>query len=258
MTLTFEAKQKSERNRKWHKMKLNYTFVLNTALGFLLLLAGCSYVSEYIAHQAPIGSVCFTSGCIEEFSKIFSGAIAILTNGIAFIAICAAIFGSKIALDNYSVSVKSSALSGHINHLRLFQDYIETESSKFGIENTASVDTFFWYRTMFPGSKLGDVSVSRDYEKLVDGVGVEADFSSKSLSAPNVNEKYTFTNGDHQRRIISSLKKIGITLSRKPPKDFGEIENNTFLLIDSVNSTFSVVETGSSKVLSLQKNRSYQ
>ena len=44
--------------------------------------------------------------------------------------------------------------------------------------------------------------------------------------------------GNHQNRMIDSVSKIGITLSRSPKNDFLAVEKQVLKLIDSVNLTF--------------------
>jgi hypothetical protein len=220
----------------WMKIYLAFIFL---AIFLLVISFSFSFVADYVGNRDALGGICFSSECLVHFYSIFRVPIDLVIEGFTLIAFVAAIFGSIIALGNYHVSVKSSALAGHISHLKLFQDYVEGESIKAGIDHRNCVDIYLWYRNMFPDSSQGDVKISDYYKNLVKRLIHEVERSDSSLRAPNVVEKYTFTNGDHQRRLIEALASIGVSISRKEPKIFSELETSAFRLIDSVNLTFS-------------------
>ncbi len=182
--------------------------------------------------------MCFSSICIDNFKERFRGGISILEDGFSLLSLFAIIFGSVVALSTYYQSVKSTALAGHINHLELFQSYVEKESAKFGIDSVKSIDTFFWYRKMFPKSRLGDTKFSKDYINLVAAIKCEIELSDRAFSQKEKSIKYTFTHPDHQRRVIAALQKIGISITRLSPNEFFEIESAALRLLDSVNLTF--------------------
>lgn len=235
----------------------SYKFIVGLALLVLIAVATLSYLADYREQGNLIGEVCFNSSCIERFVEVFSGSIKVLSEGLAMLALFAAIFGSIVALDSYLISVHSSALANHINHLRLFKDYVEAESRKLGFDGTQNFDVFLWYRIMFPSSRVGKLKVSKNYKTLIHSIEHEADRSHHSLVAPNIKEKYTFTHGDHQRRMREALLKIGIDLAWKQPKDFIEMESKAFHLIDSVNMTFSASDAEDKKLGQLYCKRSY-
>ncbi|HDZ09003.1 retron Ec48 family effector membrane protein [Pseudohongiella sp.] len=278
-------------------MKISfYSLAVYIALLGLFLLAFISFISDYKIYKDTIGDLCFSSDCIDNFYKYFSGSVNIVTGGVAVIAFVAAIFGSIIALDNYRASVKASALSGHINHLKLFQSYIEAESLKFGINFVESVDTFLWYRTMFPDSRKGDVHVSKKYGQLIENLRSEIEKSSNSISNSNANyvptvvesksayniaaevvrnsrlkikqlvgssqspirdKRYTFTNSDHQRRVIASLSEIGVSISRNEQNEFIKTESSALRLIESVNLTFCDLNSSNADLVTLKVERTY-
>jgi len=239
-------------------MKPNlYRRMVFAALISLFLLALISYVSDYFIHKNSIGGMCFSSACLDRFYSHFSGSVKIVTEGVTIIAFLAAISGSIIALDNYWTSVNSSALSGHINHLKLFQSYVETECLKFGINCVESVDTFLWYRSMFPESRRGNVNVSKGYVDRVKVIRSEIAKSANALSKPSFDKKYTFTNHDHQRRIIASFAEIGVSISRNEPKQFFATETAAIRLVDSVNLTFSGGDDSLASIPICNVERSY-
>ena len=239
-------------------IKINwYAITVKISLFSLLILALLSYSSDYKINNYSIDDLCFSSDCVDNFFNNFSGTVRILKEGGTIIAFMAALYGTVIALKHYLVSVKSSALSGHISHFELFQNYVETEAKKVGMNSFSSVNTFFWYRAMFPNSKSGDVSVSKQYKKLVMKIISEADILDSSLSKPGVENKHTYTTYDHQWRIINSLSNIGISLSKKDPSDFLASEVAAFRLVDSVNFTFYDVDSSNSTIPIVHKKRAY-
>jgi len=222
---------------------------------FVIFFSLISFYSDYKEHD--LGGFCFSSICIKNFTNTFTGGLRILENGIKYIALLAAIYGAMIALNNYKLSLKTSSLTSHISHLSLFQNYIEKESKKIGIYDSSTIDTFHWYRIMFPDSKRGNVEISNQYKRLLKDLDEQIILSDTSISTANSEIKYTFTNSDHQRRIILALSKIGIILSRQKMSEFFESESNIFRLLDSVNATFTGLETEDKSIPKFNRNRAY-
>jgi len=129
-----------------------------------------SFYETYRHYGLGFDNLCFLSGCVVEFKEQFSGVIGILEFGasVAYIFIFAS--GVYIALKNYLTSVNSSALSGHINHLTMFKDYMVDEIKNYGSLKAQKINVYCWYRLAFPKSSAGDISVSDNYKNSVNDI----------------------------------------------------------------------------------------
>jgi len=197
-----------------------------------------SFFETYYYYNFSFDNLCFLSGCILEFKEKFSGAIEILEFGssVAYIFIFAG--GAYIALKNYLTSVNSAALSGHINHLTMFKDYMFDEVKKYRSLKTQKINVYCWYRLAFPKSSEGKILVSDNYRKVVNGIKYSIIKTNESISSPKGEYGYR----KHQDRIIEALKPLGIEMAYLPKNNFTEVEFEIFGLIDSFNHTFTDIE----------------
>ncbi|MCK7596464.1 retron Ec48 family effector membrane protein [Microbulbifer sp. CAU 1566] len=212
-------------------------FIIITAI---LILSTSSYISTFNSENNL--SFCLTSKCITLFSQIFSGPLEILENGSKVIGAYVGVCGVYIALKTYLISVRSSALSGHVSHLNLFRSHIESEIAKRSSLSTSRIDVFLWYRLMFPNSPSGDTKTSRTYKELIIQVHNEIGNTNKTLNDASHGEAYCYK--DHQSRLIIALENLGIKMERMPKNNFFEVETQVLDLIDSVNMTFSMDASG--------------
>ena len=197
-----------------------------------------SFYQTYQYYDFGFDSLCFLSGCIVDFKEKFSGAIGILEFGasVAYIFIFAG--GVYIALKNYLTSVSSSALSGHINHLTMFKDYMVDEIDKYRSLKAQKINFYCWYRLAFPKSSEGNILVSDNYRKAVNNIEASINETNESINSPKGGYGYK----KHQDRMIESLKPLGIQMENLPKNNFNEVEFEIFGLIDSFNHTFTDIE----------------
>lgn len=214
------------------------TVSISVIFGLTLLASLVSYGLTLQSLGLGVDDFCFESSCIEEFESLFSGTINIIKFGSSFAYIFIFSSGVYIALRNYQIGVKSSALSGHISHLSMFKDYMEGEIEKYGLLNIQKINVYNWYTLAFPDSSQGDISVSDKYRGVVDGVAKAIDETNRSISSPMGGFGYR----KHQDRMIKALKPLGISLSYRPKNDFVDVETEIFKLIDSFNHTFTDIK----------------
>ena len=139
----------------------------------------------------------------------------------------------------YLATVSSSILTNHIAHFAIFKDCVDGEIKKRSSVNESSVDILSWYNSVFPRSRVGEITVSNSYVSWVNELNrIIGNSNSKMTSPADGSFRYT----DHQTKITKHLAKIGIALDRYPRNDFFEIEGQVFLLIDSINESFSFPE----------------
>ena len=194
-----------------------------------------STVQTIIENNLSINDICFSSACVIEFSEKFTGSIEIIKAGAYILWIFAAVSGVYIALSNYINTLKSTALTGYINHLRLFRDYLQEQSENLKRINIGRIDTHIWYELAFPNAKQGDVNVSPMYLAAVQSVVKVFEDSSNKLTPGGGKFAYV----EHQNRLANALKAFGIHITTMPKNDFTAMENDLILLLDSVNRTFA-------------------
>lgn len=214
------------------------TVLIKVLLSFIAIIVLLTVISFWVTaskNNLSIDQLCLHSNCIINFKKIFSGTFEILGFGISAIWIFVLVSGVYIALKNYLTSVKSTALSSHISHLTMFKDYIEEEISKLDTLKSKRINIFVWYSLAFPNSRDGDIEVSTAYSSAIDKICDAVEHTNDSINSPKGEYGYR----KHQERLISTVSSLGIKLSFLPKNDFHNVENDLFLLIDSVNQTFS-------------------
>jgi hypothetical protein len=179
---------------------------------------------------------CLTSSCVIVVKEGFSGSIYLIEQGLKLLAGVAAIFGVYIALKNYLVSVSSTALTGHIGYLKLFQEYLTSEVEHRDTLSLSEINIFQWYNNIFPESVEGNVRVSDEYVQNLCNIREAIQVTNKSLTSAS--ERYDYK--EHQTRLIPAFDTIGIKISRSPKNDFFAAEGQLLALVDAVNMTFSV------------------
>jgi hypothetical protein len=179
---------------------------------------------------------CLSSSCLMVVKEGFSGAIYLIEQGLKLLAVVTAIFGVYIALRNYLVSVSSTALTGHIGYLKLFQEYLTSEVEHKDMLSLSEINIFHWYNKIFPESVEGNVHVSKEY--LQNLCSIRTAIQKTNLSLTSAREKYDYK--QHQSRLIPAFDTIGIQISRSPKNDFFAAEGQLLELVDAVNMTFSV------------------
>lgn len=140
-----------------------------------------------------------------------------------------------VALMTYISTMKTSALTNHISHLKTFQDYVLNEIEKLPSVSKTSVNTLIWYNVIYDKSRSGDMKISSHYREKIKEINAEINFSntySTDTSQP------TFSYLEHQTSLIHELSKIGLTAARDTRANFFESEEQIFSLIDNVNKQF--------------------
>lgn len=177
---------------------------------------------------------CLQSNCINFFTDKISGVVKLVQFLGGVITLIAALWGATIALRTYISGVDNSNITNHIAHFSMFRDFVSSEVAKRKKISPDTVDVHLWYSTIFPNSRNGNLNHSELYKKyLAEIVSVieDANYNIVELTG-----KYKYQT--HQRRMMESLAKIGITINNGPKNIFIDIEFEILCLIDSVNKTF--------------------
>lgn len=216
--------------------------LLSRLVTFLLVIAFVGFLTAITIFVVTgrqegvfaLGS-CFSSACVNNAVGYYSGALLILKETLNLLVTVATIGGIIVALLSYLNSSGATALSNHISHFSVFQNYIVNEISKRDRISLASVDTLFWYNKIFSNSRSGRTTISSSYIDAVNRLNGEIIFSNdQATSIANGTFKYK----PHQQRVIQALQEFGIKLAHQPRNDFYEIEMQVFSLIMCVNSSF--------------------
>jgi hypothetical protein len=188
-----------------------------------------------IENSLSYSDLCFSSKCFNDFEVMYSGAILVLKFCVSLVWIYVLVSGVYIALKNYLMSVRTSALSSHVSHITMFKNYVEDEVGRIDGLRNKKINVFVWYQLAFPLSPSGDVSISEEYDKTINIINSAVNDTNESMTSPKGRYSYKI----HQDRMIKAVKPLGISLDRLPRNDFYRVEEEIFELIDSVNQTFS-------------------
>lgn len=202
-------------------------------LGFALSLF--VFVNTVKSGALESSQLCYTSECFETALKIHKSSVDIIVATFGMMVALATTGGIVVALLSYRESVRANTLSNHIGHLALFQGFIDRETAKLARVSAKSIDSHQWYVLMFPHSRAGNTVVSKAYVSAVKLVAEQIAASNKAARSA-VDGSFRFI--DHQERIISAFKGIGISITRHTRVDFYDVEIEVFSLLKSVNSSF--------------------
>ncbi|PML43805.1 hypothetical protein BCT35_18150 [Vibrio lentus] len=208
-------------------------FFLTCTLALLLIILALG--QTIIEDKIYLRPLCFSNSCLEETYKQFKYIIDLAFSVVSIFTSLLTSFGIFIAALTFFNTSKTNALNSHINHFKIFSDYLSFEVNKRGSIHLASIDVFTWYNLIFQESKEGSISVSNDYKNAINIINSQILISNEqSTIVTNGSYKYK----DHQKRMIEALSKIGINLQLCPRNDFIMIEGDFHNLIDTINSSF--------------------
>lgn len=178
-------------------------------------------------------TICLTNDCVEEYvetnSQFFSMLKATFDVGVAM----ATIGGIFVALMSYFNTASNAALTNHIEHLKVFREYIEAEIQKRENLSTDRFDILLLYSTIFNQSRSGKTSVSDEYKEII---------LSLNRIIESSNEKSTkggrFNYNEHQRNVRDHLAGAGIKISTAPRNTYFETEGQIFSLLHRIGESF--------------------
>lgn len=227
-------------NNKLGEIWRDYPYLNFLAAGLLLVAALGVILSAMTLMVTGIGGefarpLCFNNGCIKKFIELFDQSFLILTATLNLLVGLATTGGIIVALMSFLNSANATALTNHISHFSIFQNYVTVEISKRNRISATSVDTFVWYNLIFSNSRTGKTSISDEYCSIISALNDEILFSNEQARTA---VQGSFRYMPHQKRIIDALGCLGIALSHQPRNEFYEIEDQVFALISSLNKSF--------------------
>lgn len=182
--------------------------------------------------QSPF---CWKSTCVKDYlgatEQAFIIAKATLDLGVAI----ATIGGIFVALLSYFSTSTNAALTNHIEHLKVFGEYLEAEISKRDRLSSQQIDTLFLYGKIFNKSRLGKTTVSNDYAHFVEKLNA---LIGESNERSVVGTPGGFSYNDHQRRIRDHMANAGVIVYMAPRNDYFEMEGQLFSLLNRISQSF--------------------
>lgn len=218
-----------------------YPYFISLVLGLCFVMAIGVGLSVFVFVKTGVvggeftRSVCFSNDCVERFFDLFEQSFVILDGTLQLLVGLATIGGIVVALMSYLSGVSATALSNHISHFSIFQQYMASEIAKRSRISPSSVDVFVWYNLIFSESRAGKTTISDQYCQAVMSINREIAFSNDQAKTA---VQGSFRYMPHQQRVIDVVSALGISLTHQPRNDFYEIEDQVFSLISSVNKSF--------------------
>lgn len=227
-------------NKKLGEIWRDYPYLNYLVAGLLLVAATGIMLSTITIVITGIDGefarpLCFNNECIKKFLQIYDQSFLILIATLNLLVGLATIGGIIVALMSFLNSANATALSNHISHFSIFQNYVALEISKRNRISPSSVDTFVWYNLIFSNSRNGKTSISDNYCAVISALNSEILFSNEQARTAL---QGSFRYMPHQKRIIDALGCMGIALGHQPRNEFYEIEDQIFSLISSLNKSF--------------------
>lgn len=205
---------------------IKYYILLSTIIIILAILF------NYIDSSTYKASFCFSTSCIARFLSYFQTIGPLFEFLLKTLLSIVTIFGVFAALKNYLNMTNTSRLSVHLTHLNTFKEYVQIEINNEPRIDKKSVDILKWYNLAFPNSRRGSLMVGCDYLLTINNINREISSSNSSSKGTTIK---VFKYNEHQSRIIEKLSLLGIYVSRMPKKDFFEVEEELFDLVNKVN-----------------------
>jgi hypothetical protein len=209
--------------------------VITAALLFGLILSFWVMIDTITEKNLNSLPWCFSSSCLEHFFNETNQVYVIIKATLDSAVAIATIGGIFVALLSYFATASNYALTNHIEHLKVFTEYLDTEIKKRDRLSPPLIDTLYFYCSIFTQSRSGKTTVSDTYEKFINELNAIIHESNQRCVAGTPGG---FSYNDHQRKIRDHLASIGITVHIAPRNDYLEMEGQLFSLLHRVNQSF--------------------
>lgn len=216
------------------KFKLYFCVLLTFGVVGLLILIS-SLVFTMIEMEFYRIKFCLTSKCLTNAKEMYKPQIEFLFGIASLMGSLVTVGGIYVAVSTYLNNVSTNALSNHIAHLQVFQDYLVIEISKHDHLSVSSVDVYGWYNSIFSMSRQGSTNVSESYKLSLHSIN-DVILLSNAQSQSAINGSFQYK--QHQARMTQTLNDFGINMGFHPRNDYFEIEGQVLKLIASINKAF--------------------
>lgn len=213
------------------------------SLGILLLLialfglglSAAVLISSSIKENLFSLQICFQKQCVKDYLDAIDQALLIAKATLDLSVAIATVGGIFVALLSYFNSAGTAALANHIEHLKVFCEYLDAEIKKRDRISSELIDYLLLYGFIFNQSRSGKTSVSDDYKILIGGLNKIIENSNTICKKGS---SMGFDYRKHQEKIRDHLAPVGITLFIAPRNDYFETEGQLFSLLHRIGQSF--------------------
>lgn len=205
--------------------------VMGVGMGLAIIVA----TSAIKGGELYSREVCLSKECVDLLMKQIEPALGIAKATLDLGVAIATIGGIFVALLNYLSSANNAALTNHIEHLKVFIEYVEAELQKRDRLSRSNFDMLLFYGKIFGQSRAGKTTVSNDFLKFLVGLNGIIEESNERCS---VGTPGGFSYNNHQKKVRDHMIGIGITIYTAPRNDYFEMEGELFSLLHRVSQSF--------------------
>lgn len=212
-------------------------------LGILLLLialiglglSAAVLVSSSMQDNLFSLKFCLHKQCVKYYLEAVDQALLIAKATFDLCVAIATVGGIFVALLSYFNSAGTAALTNHIEHLKVFCEYLDSEIKKRDRVSGDLIDYLLLYGFIFNQSRDGKTSVSDEYKKLISGLN-EIIENSNAICKRGASMGFDYRK--HQEKVRDHLAPVGITLFIAPRNDYFETEGQLFSLLHRIGQSF--------------------
>lgn len=212
-----------------------YIFLLLAIGGGGLCIFLLSLVITMIEMEFYQLSFCLRSECLANIKTMYKPQIELLFGVASLTGTMTTIGGIFVAVSTYLNNVSTNALSNHIAHLQVFQDYLIIEVGKHDHLSISAIDVYGWYNSIFTMSRQGSLNVSDSYNVSLQSINNNIILSNNESETA---KSGSFQYKKHQSRMTLAFNNFGINMGFHPRNDYFEIEGQVLTLITSINKAF--------------------
>lgn len=213
--------------------------ILGLLLAFIFIVGlGLSVVSFFASSLDShlfSKSFCFTQSCLSAYFSDLEQSFMIAKATFDLCVAIATIGGIFVALLSYLNTSGSAALANHIEHLKVFCEYVDGEVKKKDRLSAQLIDSLLLYGFIFNQSRNGRTSVSNDFKDLILGLNVII-MESNAICSAGASGGFDYNN--HQKRVRDHLAPAGVTIYMAPRKDYFEMEQQMLSLLQRIGQSF--------------------
>ncbi|WP_155122389.1 retron Ec48 family effector membrane protein [Burkholderia ubonensis] len=180
-------------------------------------------------------SLCFSNKCVHSYFDDIAQSLLIFKATLDVAVAISTVGGIFVALLSYFSSASNYALANHIEHLKVFREYLEAEIRRRDRLAVEAFDSLLWYGKIFAESRNGKTQVSGEYVGFIKSLN---EIICESNQRSVVGTPGGFSYRDHQRKIRDHLFEIGIVVYIAPRNDYFEMEDQLFSLIHRIGQSF--------------------
>lgn len=172
-----------------------------------------------------------SSDCIVNFSNLFDGLLKYL----AFSSAIFALYNIHIAIKSYKKATSNYNFNNHISNYKSFCDFVSSEIRKCSMLDESKFNFFRWYNLIYPNSQSGDLEISKEYIKCINGI---IKITENSNMTGRAEKRTHFSHIEHQNRMKVALDEMGIKTTVLPRSTYRYVENELIQLIEHVHEAF--------------------